>query len=102
MSTNSGDWSQLLVNKVVFITGGAGHIAKSIAKTCYDQGARLVLGDLDLIKTNKVKEEIIGNENNTNERILVVELDITDETSVQQAVQTTLDKWKTIHILLNT
>jgi FlaA1/EpsC-like NDP-sugar epimerase len=59
-STNTDDWSQLLTNKVVFITGAAGHIAKCIAKTCYAQGARLVLGDLDLTLTNKVKDEIIG------------------------------------------
>ncbi|CAF4253143.1 unnamed protein product [Adineta steineri] len=102
MSTNPGDWSQLLVNKVVFITGAAGHIAKSIAKTCYIHGARLVLGDLDPTKVNKVKEEIITNENNTDDRIFVVKLDVTNETSIQQAVQTTLDKWNTIHVLLNT
>ncbi|CAF4140932.1 unnamed protein product, partial [Adineta steineri] len=102
MSTNSSDWSQLLVNKVVFITGAAGHIAKSIAKTCYMHGARLVLGDLDPIKVHKVKEEIITNENNTDDRIFVVKLDVTNETSIQQAVQATLDKWNTIHVLLNT
>ena len=49
MTTNSGDWRQLLVDKVVFITGGAGYIAKHIAKTCYAHGACLVLGDLDPI-----------------------------------------------------
>ncbi|CAF1139759.1 unnamed protein product [Adineta steineri] len=102
MSTNSGNWSQLLVNKVVFITGAAGHIAKSIAKTCYMHGARLVLGDLDPTKVNKVKEEIITNENDTDDRIFVVKLDVTNETSIQQAVQATLDKWNTIHVLLNT
>lgn len=103
MSTiNSTDWNQLLVDKVVFITGGAGHIAKSIAKSCYKQGARIVLGDLDPILTTKVKDEIINNEDQTNDRILVVKLDVTDETSIQQAIQTTIEKWNTIHILLNT
>ncbi len=101
MSINSGDWSQLLLDKVVFITGGAGHIAKCIAKTCYDQGARVVLGDLDPILTNKIKDGIVDNQNKTDDRILVVKLDVTDEKSIQQAVQTTIDKWKTIHVLLN-
>jgi NADP-dependent 3-hydroxy acid dehydrogenase YdfG len=102
MTTNSGDWSQLLVNKVVFITGGAGHISKSITKICYAQGARLVLGDLDTDKINKVKDEIIDKQDKIDDRILVVKLDVTDETSVQQAVQATVDKWKTIHVLINT
>jgi len=102
MSEKSNDWNQLLVDKIVFLTGGAGHIAKSIAKICHKQGARLVLADLDLTLTTKVKDEIISNEDQFNDRILVVKLDVTDETSIQQAIQTTIDKWKTIHILLNT
>ncbi|CAF1172124.1 unnamed protein product [Rotaria sp. Silwood1] len=102
MSNSAGDWCQLLINKVVFITGGAGHIAKTIAKTCYTHGACLVLGDLDPEKTNKVKDEIVNNENKTDDRIFVVKLDVTDETSIQQAVQATLNKWNTIHVLLNT
>jgi NADP-dependent 3-hydroxy acid dehydrogenase YdfG len=101
VSTNIGDWRQLLTDKVVFITGAAGYIAKHIAKTCYDHGARLVLGDLNLITTNKLKDEIIANDNKKEERILFVKLDVTDETSIQQAVQLTLDKWNKIDALLN-
>jgi len=101
-STITGDWRQLLTDKVVILTGGAGYIAKHIAKTCYAHGARLVLGDLNLIKTNKVKDEIIGTDDNKEERILVVKLDVADETSIQQTVQLTLDKWNKIDVLLNT
>jgi NAD(P)-dependent dehydrogenase (short-subunit alcohol dehydrogenase family) len=101
-STNIGDWRQLLNEKVVFLTGGAGYIAKHIAKTCYAHGARLTLGDLNPTITNKVKDEIIQNDNNKEDRILVVKIDVTDETSVQQAVQLTLDKWNKIDVLLNT
>jgi NADP-dependent 3-hydroxy acid dehydrogenase YdfG len=59
------------------------------------------LGDLDPAITNKVKDEIVANEEKKDERILVVKLDVTDEISIQQAVQLTLDKWKTIDVLLN-
>lgn len=82
ISKISGDWSELLLDKVVFITGGAGHIAKCIAKTCYAQGARLVLGDLDPVLINKVKDEIIDNENKSDDRILIVKLDVTNDTSI--------------------
>ncbi|CAF4463665.1 unnamed protein product, partial [Rotaria sp. Silwood2] len=97
----SGDWCQLLINKVIFITGGVGHLAKAIVKTCYAYGACFVLGDLDPEKTNKLKDEIVNNKNKADNRILVVKLDVTNETSIQQAVQTTLDKWTTAHVLLN-
>ena len=101
VSSNIGDWNQLLHNKVVFITGGAGHIGRCIAKTCYAQGACVVLGDLDPTSTNKIKDEIILNQDKKEDRILVVKLDITDEPSIQQAVKTIVDKWNTIHVLLN-
>jgi NADP-dependent 3-hydroxy acid dehydrogenase YdfG len=87
---------------VVFLTGAAGSIARYIARACYAQGARLVLGDLDTDKINKVKDEIIDKQDKIDDRILVVKLDVTDETSVQQAVQATVDKWKTIHVLIDT
>ena len=45
---------------------------------------------------------LLKKKNKKEDRILVVKLDVTDEASVQQAVQATIDKWKTIHVLLNT
>ncbi|CAF1172108.1 unnamed protein product [Rotaria sp. Silwood1] len=102
MCSNMGNWNKLLADKVVFLTGAAGSVARYIARACYAHGARLVLGDLNIDDINKVKDEILENENNKNDRILVVKLDVTNETNIQQAIQTTLDKWKTIHVLLNT
>jgi NADP-dependent 3-hydroxy acid dehydrogenase YdfG len=87
---------------VVFLTGAAGSIARHIAQACYTHGARLVLGDLNTNEINKANDEILKKENKKEDRILVVRLDVTNETSIQQAVQATLDKWKTIHVLLNT
>src|SRR5689334_13799081 len=101
-SSDIDDWNQLLINKVVFLTGAGGHIARSIAKTCYAQGARLVLGDLDPTLMDQLTNELITKDDKKEDRILVVKLDVTDETSIQQAVKITLDKWKTIHVLLNT
>ncbi|CAF2644149.1 unnamed protein product [Rotaria sp. Silwood2] len=101
-SSTISNWNKLLADKVVFLTGAAGSVARYIARACYAHGASLVLGDLDPEKTNKIKDEILENENNKEDRILVVKLDVTNETSIQQAVQATLDKWKTIHVLLNT
>ena len=99
--TSVGNWNLLLAEKVVFLTGGAGWIARHIGQTCYAHGARLVLGDLNIAALNKVKEEIVGEENK-DDRVLVVSLDVRDETSIQQAIKLTLEKWQTIHILINT
>jgi NADP-dependent 3-hydroxy acid dehydrogenase YdfG len=50
---------------------------------------------------NEVTNKILTKEDKKEDRILVVKLDITDETSIRQAIKATLDKWKTIHVLLN-
>ncbi|CAF1285995.1 unnamed protein product [Adineta ricciae] len=97
----TNDWRLLLCNKVVFITGGAGWIARHIAKTCYEHGSRLVLADTKLETILRVKNEIFPSEN-TDERILPIELDVLNEESIQTAVKSTLNKWNTIDILINT
>lgn len=94
---NIADWNQLLANKVVFITGAGGRVAKHLAKACYAQGARLILGDLNSMLMNEVIKELNVND----DRVLVVTLDVTDETSIELAVQTAIEKWKTIDVLLN-
>jgi NADP-dependent 3-hydroxy acid dehydrogenase YdfG len=95
------DWHLLLSNKVVFITGGAGWIARHIAKTCYEHGARIVLADLNIETISKVKNETFGLEN-TDERILLVQFDVENEETIKKSVELTLNKWNTIHILINT
>jgi enoyl-[acyl-carrier-protein] reductase (NADH) len=100
----SEDWRYLLHNKIVFITGAAGWIARHIVKACYEHGAYIVIGDINLDEANKLKTEIseqykTGNKEN---RLFVVSLDVTDENSIQQAVKLTVKKWKTIDVLINT
>lgn len=101
MSSTIGNWNQLLVNRVVFITGAGGQIAKDIAKTCYVQGARLVLGDLQVSFMDNLINELTTNENEIKDRIITAKLDVTDETTIQEVVKAAVDKWGTIHVLIN-
>lgn len=103
VKTNSnGDWRLLLSEKVVFLTGGAGWIARHIARTCYEHGARIVLADLNIDTINKVKEETFGCSTKTDDRILLVQIDVLNEETIEKAIQSTLNQWKTIDILINT
>ncbi len=97
----NGDWRLLLSKKVVFITGGAGWIARHIAKTCYEHGARIVLADLNLENIIQVKNELFGSEN-TDDRILPVEFNVLNEETIEKAIELTVNKWNTIDILINT
>jgi NADP-dependent 3-hydroxy acid dehydrogenase YdfG len=100
-NSSIGDWRLLLSGKVVFLTGGAGWIARHIAKTCYEHGARIVLADLDIDKITTVKNEVFPSEN-PDDRILIVQLDVQNEEIIKKAIELTLNKWNTIDILINT
>lgn len=102
MALNFDEWNAVLYDKVVFLTGAAGGVARYIAEACYVHGANVALADLDVNAINRVKDQIIAKTNIKEDRLLVVNLDVTDEKSIQQAIQTTLNKWETIHVLLNT
>ncbi|CAF1087593.1 unnamed protein product [Didymodactylos carnosus] len=99
----NGEWNLLLLNKVVFLTGGGGYIAQSIAHTCYSHGAKIVLADINKQAALNTKQQILSeNNHNDDSRILVVELDIANDDSNKNAVNYVISKWNTINILINT
>jgi NAD(P)-dependent dehydrogenase (short-subunit alcohol dehydrogenase family) len=103
MSTTqaSDNWSQILLDKVVFITGGGGGIGSAISKTCALQGARVVVSDVNKAAADKVVADIIGTENEKSDRAMSLELNTVEEQEIEQAVKKVVDKWGTIHVLVN-
>jgi NAD(P)-dependent dehydrogenase (short-subunit alcohol dehydrogenase family) len=97
----SNKWSQILQDKVVFITGAGGGIGSAISQTCALQGARVVVSDINISAADKVVADILENENQESDRIMSLELDTVDEQAIEQAVKKVVDKWGTIHILVN-
>jgi NAD(P)-dependent dehydrogenase (short-subunit alcohol dehydrogenase family) len=100
----TADWSQLLLDKVVFITGAGGGIGSSIVQTCILHGARVVVSGIDKAAVDKVVTRIIGDEDGREEntdRVMSMELNTVDEQAIQQAVKVVVDKWGTIDVLVN-
>ena len=97
----SGDWSRLLTDKVVFVTGAGGAIGASIAQTCALHGARVVVADVNKTAADEVVAKIIGGDTNKNDYAMAIELDVVDEQAIQNAVKTVVDKWNTIDVLVN-
>jgi NAD(P)-dependent dehydrogenase (short-subunit alcohol dehydrogenase family) len=100
-SKPSGDWSRLLQDKVVFITGAGGYIGSAIAHTCALHGACVVVADINKNAADEVAAKIINEDANKKDYVIPIELDVTNEQSIENAVKNVVDKWNTIDVLVN-
>ena len=86
-----------LDGRVALITGAGSGIGKAIAHIFAQNGAAVVLVDIDLVSAEKATGEIEGQ----GSRALAVKCDVTEPVQVQRAVQETIQKFKGLHILVN-
>ena len=64
-----------LAGKVALITGGAGNIGETITRRYLDEGATVVVVDLNMDKLNNFRERLINEEGRSPEHIMVVAMD---------------------------
>lgn len=86
-----------LKNKVCIITGAASGMGESEAIAFAQQGAKLIIADLNLEQANQVAEKII----NTGREAFAFQVDVTQFDQLQQLVEFTLEKFGRIDVLLN-
>lgn len=87
----------LLKEKVSIITGAARGIGKQIATAFAGQGSHIVICDINdsLLSETEIELKNMGVE------VLALKVDVTKGSGVQDMVNKTLDKFKTIDILIN-
>ena len=83
--------------KVVLVTGSAQGIGREIALAFAREGADVVISDINLEKAMQTSREIEG----IGRRSLAVELNVTDYTKVEEALNKILDKFTKVDILVN-
>jgi len=86
-----------LAEKVAVITGSGGGLGRVIALTMAEEGARIVLSDVDEGALEKTAEEIRG----LGRDVLSVLADVTDAVQVEQLVQRTVEAFGRVDILVN-
>ncbi|MCK8099868.1 dihydroanticapsin 7-dehydrogenase [Bacillus sp. 2CMS4F] len=84
-----------LTDKTVLITGGASGIGYAAVQAFLNQQANVVVADIDAAQG----EVMVRQENN--DRLHFVQTDITDEAACQHAVQSAIDTFGGLDILIN-
>ena len=85
-----------LQDKVALITGGSGGIGKETARLFLDEGAAVVLVDVDQARLDAVAAEL-GAES----KLLTVQADVTSEAQVQAYVQAAVERFGRIDVFFN-
>lgn len=83
-----------LENKVAIITGGAAGMGETHARLFINEGAKVVLTDIDREKGQSLAKELGDN-------ALFVEHDVTDEEGWKRVVEETEEKFGPINVLVN-
>lgn len=85
-----------LENKVAIITGAASGIGKAAATSLADKGMKVALVDLNVDDLEEVKATI----NNKGQVAISLEANVAEPTSIQQAIDETVEKWQQIDTVL--
>ncbi|MGG1214929.1 3-hydroxybutyrate dehydrogenase [Micromonospora provocatoris] len=83
----------MIDGKTVFITGAARGIGLSIAQAFAEQGANVVISDMNEQRLAEAVEQ--------NPRLTAFTCDVTDEQAVSDAIAFTIEKFNTLDILIN-
>jgi len=86
-------------DKVIFVTGAFGLIGKEISKSFLSQGAKVVMADINKAAIPVISEEMAAVYNPSD--FLVLELDITNEESVEKAIASTVSAFGKLDVLIN-
>ena len=83
-----------LAGKIALITGAARGIGLAFAKAYVAEGARVVIGDIDIARAQVAAEEI-----GTSAR--AVYMDVTNQSSIDAALDATIEAFGQVDILIN-
>jgi NAD(P)-dependent dehydrogenase (short-subunit alcohol dehydrogenase family) len=84
-------------NQVAIITGGGRGIGRATAQRLADEGAAVVVVDVDLEPAEKVVQAI----RETNDQAIAVQMDVTSRSQVEQMLDAVLEKYGHVDILAN-
>lgn len=94
MSAEDGPMSNELAGKVAVVTGGANGIGRAISESFVEEGARVVIADIDDERGAALAEEL-------GEATTFVPTDVSSADSVQGAIDHALEHFGGLHVMVN-
>ncbi len=91
----------MLQNKVIFITGAARGIGYGIAKAALENGARVVIADLDVDGVSNAGDQLAEECGIEKERVFATEVNVTDEASIAAAMENSVNHFGQLDGLVN-
>lgn len=87
-----------MIDKVVLITGGNGHLGKAMSEILCEYGATLVLASRNHQKNLQLKNELIEKYNC---KVKTIELDISSRENIDESISNLIDEFGKIDVLIN-
>ena len=87
-----------LKDKVAVVTGAAQGLGRAIAKILAQQGAKVVVADLQLEKAEATAKEIAAD---TGQQVIALRVDVVESASAKAMIDRTMDEFGRIDILIN-
>jgi 2-hydroxycyclohexanecarboxyl-CoA dehydrogenase len=84
-----------LKDRTVIVTGGASNLGRAISLGFAAEGARVLIGDVDLEQAKKVEAEAQGG------AVIARHMDVTDWDSVSSTVEFARSSWGAVDVLVN-
>jgi 3-oxoacyl-[acyl-carrier protein] reductase len=89
-----------LQDKICIVTGGAKGIGRSIVELFFEEGATVIIWDIDFDAAIDLKNNL-ENTKKCNNEILVEKVDVTISIEIKNAIDNILNRFGTIDILIN-
>ena len=90
--------SKALLDKVAIVTGGAQGLGQAICYRLADEGAHVVVADINLEAAAQTADEIITR---SDRRAIAIPVNVTDEAQVEAMVQQTVDAFGRLDVLVS-
>jgi len=90
--------AKILQDKIALVTGGAQGLGAAICRRLADEGAHVIVADLNLEGAEATAAEISAQ---TGRRAMAVSVNVTDEAQVEAMVQRTVDEFRRLDILVS-